>query len=319
MFSYDLLLAAPNSAIDSYYELDKFQLEKVNKAVYSFHTAGGKGFNAARALNRLGGKALSIGIVAGKTGEFIEEDLKNEGILHDLVWGEGESRRCVTIRFPDSLDTTVILENGSLVGNNVIENFRTNIISHAHEAPFTALVGSLPEGFPVDFYKEIIFELKRKDVRVCIDCSGKTLQKAVEASPWMIKINLEEFQSAFFENSDKVLWQDVQNTYLDLYARGVEILIITDGQKGAYVLSPNQDLIHVSTEVKNVVSSAGSGDTFLAAFLLEFERENSIKKAAIYASAASAANLLELGCGFFQLDVVDKLLATTRIDDIPWS
>lgn len=319
MFRYDLVIAAPNSAIDSYYDLAEFQVGQVNKAVHAFHTAGGKGFNAARALQRLGGRAFCVGIVAGKAGEFIEKELDREEISHDLVWGEGESRRCATIRFPGPPDTTVILENGPQASQEVVRRFAHSILAHANDAPFTALAGSLPEGFPTDFYQSVIRGLKEKNTRVCIDCSGTTLSKAVEAGPWMIKVNRGEFQTAFFENSAQIRWQDVQTVYRDLNARGVEILIITNDRDGAYLLSSDRNLIHVVTNVQGIVSSAGSGDTFLASFLLALGRKESIEKAAAYASAAAAANLLELGCGFFQANAVNELLSATRMDQIPWS
>lgn len=319
MHPYDLFIAAPNSAIDSYYDLPSFQIGQVNKARRAFHTAGGKGFNAARALQNLGGRAICTGIVAGKAGEFIEKELDCEGIAHDLVWGEGESRRCSTIRFPGSEDTTVILENGVQAGPEVVAAFSGCILAHSADAPYTALVGSLPDGFPLTFYADMISQLKTKGVRVCMDSSGEPLRKAMEAGPWMIKVNREEFQAAFFASHPAIRWPEFQQRYIDLHKQGVEILVITDGRNGGYLLAPGLDVIHVATPMQTIVSSAGAGDTFLAALLFALGRGESYEEAAMFASAAAAANLLELGCGIFQLEKVNELLAVTRLDHTPWS
>lgn len=318
MHPYDLFIAAPNSAIDSYYELTCLELGKVNKASRTFHTAGGKGFNTGRALRNLGGRALCTGIVGGSAGQFIASELDREGIVHDLVWSLEESRRCNTIHIEGTEDTTVILENGLRVGGEMIQAFTLRVLAHSGDAPYTALVGSLPSGFPQSFYGDIIRQLKRAGTKVCIDSSGRPLQLAVEAGPWMIKVNLQEFQSVFLADHSTISWQAIQQTYEMFYEKGLEILAITDGKNGAFVFTPNGDVFHAVTHVEKVVSSAGSGDTFLAALLLMLGRGEPLEKAVSFASAAAAANLLELGCGFFKFEKVNDLIAVTKIERNPW-
>ena len=141
MRSYDLFIAAPNSAINSYYELSGFEIGQVNKAFHAFHTAGGKGLNAARALRNLGGKALCTGIVAGSAGQFIVNELNREGIAHDLVWSPGESRRCNTIRIEGCEDTTIVLETGIHIDESVIGAFTEHVLTHAYGCSLYSLDG----------------------------------------------------------------------------------------------------------------------------------------------------------------------------------
>ncbi|MEA4906020.1 MAG: hexose kinase [Anaerolineaceae bacterium] len=312
MPSYDLLVAAPNSAIDSYYDLASFQLGQVNKARHAFHTAGGKGFNAARAMKNLGGRAMCTGVVAGSAGTFITQELDREGIAHDLVWSDGETRRCNTIHFPGQADTTIILENGSHVNEETVTVFSQRILHHCTTAPFTALVGSLPVGFPPAFYAHTIRQLKALGARVCLDSSGLPLQLAAEAGPWMIKVNREEFTTVFQDGAAPDNFLSDRHIFQRLHEAGLEYLVITSGKDGAYLYTRDA-AIHVQTPVQQMVSSAGSGDTFLSGLLLELGRGHSLKAAAGLASAAAAANLLELGCGIFQRPMVDDLLEKTHI------
>ncbi len=104
---YDVVIASPSPAIDSYYVMDAVRPGNVNRARYAFHTAGGKGNNMARAVRLLGGTALSLGIVGGLSGQFITEELAREGIDADMVWSEYETRRCSTVLTPDRHETTV--------------------------------------------------------------------------------------------------------------------------------------------------------------------------------------------------------------------
>ena len=98
----------------------------------------------------------------------------------------------------------------------------------------------------------------------------------------------------------------MQHIYGEMSAKRIQILVITDGKNGAYIFLPDGDVIHVITPVEKIVSSAGSGDTFLAALLLALGRGEGLEKAVGFASAAAAANLLELGCGFFDPEKVHR-------------
>lgn len=317
MYHYDLFLAAPNSAIDSYYDLPSFRIGEVNKAIRAFHTAGGKGFNAARALKNLGGRPFCTGIVAGSSGQFIAAELDREGIAHDLVWCEGETRRCNTIYFPGQADTTVILENGFNIGEEIASIFTQRILDNFHTAPFTALAGSLPMGFPPGFYGDTIARLKAHNTRVCIDSSGEPLRLAAQSGPWMIKVNRKEFDSVFLNGEATNDWANaVQKVYQELCKLGLEILVITAGEDGAYVFS-GASMNYVHTPIQRVESSAGSGDTFLSALLFGLVRGEPLDQAAALASAAAAANVLQLGCGFFERETVDALLKSTQIKTYP--
>ena len=70
-----------NPSVDRSYEVDNFQLEKVQRANSVIATAGGKGLNVARVIKGLGGDACCMGFLGGHTGDFIREEvLAHEGI-----------------------------------------------------------------------------------------------------------------------------------------------------------------------------------------------------------------------------------------------
>src|SRR5262245_24896463 len=88
----DVVIVAPNAAVDVYSHLDSLAVGEVNRLSTSCPTAGGKGNNFARALSRIGGRPLVTGVVAGQRGRFIREQLAQEKIAHDFIEIEGESR-----------------------------------------------------------------------------------------------------------------------------------------------------------------------------------------------------------------------------------
>jgi fructose-1-phosphate kinase PfkB-like protein len=233
------------------------------------------------------------------------------------VWSEAETRRCSTLLFDGSPDTTVVLEPGPVVGGAVRDALTACVMQHLPEAPYLILTGSLPPDFPAAYFAVLtaLVNESRSGVRVCIDSSGEVLRLAAQAGPWLVKVNRQELCLAFGVSDCALEYAFAVSTYRQLQAWGVELLIVTDGPEGAYVFSPHQVPFRVRTRVESWVSTAGAGDTFMAALSLAFLRGSTIQEAACYASAAAAANLQELGCGFFDPADVERFLAATTVWD----
>lgn len=316
-YPYDIIIVSPNGALDSYYMLPDLQPASVNRATRVFHTAGGKGHNMARAATRLGGRVLSIGIVGGDSGRFIERELAREGIDCELIWANIETRRCVTLFVEGRRDTTVILEAGQAVNEPAKSNLTQRILGHALEAPFVVMTGSLPPDFPSDYYACLVEALSAAEPKVCIDSTGEALRLAAQAGPFLIKVNRAEFCLAFGGAGTTFSRRFVEEVYADLGARGLTVLIVTDGDKGAYVLATGHRPFQVKTLVDSWESTAGAGDTFMAGFLLALSRAETLEDAAMYASAAASANLQQVGCGFFDASDVARFLKLTSVKE--WS
>ncbi len=312
-YAYDIVIVSPNGALDSYYILPDLQPASVNRATHVFHTAGGKGNNTARAAHRLGGRVLSIGIVGGDSGRFIERELMREGISCDLIWADIETRRCSTLFVEGRRDTTVILEAGQAVDQRAREALTQRILDCGQEAPFVVMTGSLPAGFPADYYARLVEALSTTRARVCIDSTDEALRLAAQAGPFLIKVNRAEFCLAFGKPGLSFNRSFVEEVYTDLAERGLEVLIVTDGAHGAYVLAPGQVAFQVTTQVDSWESTAGAGDTFMAGVLLALSRGEGMESAAKYASAAASANLQQIGCGFFDVSQVGHFLELTSI------
>jgi 1-phosphofructokinase len=339
--AYDVVIAAPNAAVDSYYVLPCLTLGDVNRSSEVWHTAGGKGHNAARALRLLGGQPLSLGIAGGRWGEFLCDELAREDIAAALVWSGGAMRHNFTIAATDQRQTTVLLEAGRPVDEDVREQFTQKILSCAPQAPFLALTGSLPPGFPSNYYAEVIARLRGdcpdfrgdhaqygrengtvpfdattplrgRSVKVCVDSSGETLRLATEAGAHILKVNLREFQSAF--GAEAAGGRSLATVFERLAAHGLELLTVTDGQRGAYILSSDGQLLRVTTPLQSWVSTAGAGDTFMSAMLLALGRGEPLSEAARYASAAAAACLQQVGCGVLTLADLQRFLACTVVE-----
>lgn len=309
---YPILIVSPNANLDSYYMIEQIQANAVNRASVAVHTAGGKGNNMARAARSLGGKILSLGIVGGTSGQYIQKELEREGIPHELVWTKNETRRSSTLIDTRLLQTTVILDAGEPVerenGSELIARAR----QYAAQASYLVLTGSLPRGLPTSYYADFIGAVTDfPQLKICLDCSGEVLTKAAEARAHVIKINAQEFCDSFMEHEALEL-NKVLAVFHRLEQQGLALLIITNGSKGAYIFPSQRPPFLVRTRVDRLVTTVGAGDTFMAGLLLALLDNRDIEEAACLASAAAAANLQHIVCGSLDRKDVREFLAVTE-------
>lgn len=313
----DLLVAAPNPALDSYYVVPELAAGAVQRATDVRHTAGGKGNNLARAAVCLGGRVLSVGILGGGTGDRILRELAREGIAAVAVPGQAETRQCITIVRQDGGENTVVLEAGTPLAVGEDEAFTGAVLRHAPQAACLVLNGSLPPGMPRDAFGTLIARLRwaLPDLPLALDTSGEALRLGAWAGPTLVKVNAEELTQAFgLEESWSVAAG--QRVAANLQARGVQLLIVTDGPRGACAFAAGGAIWQAQTPVTRWVSAAGAGDSFLAALLLAQGRGAPLHEALAEASAAAAASLQHIVCG--QIDLADYrvFLQSTRVEPL---
>jgi fructose-1-phosphate kinase PfkB-like protein len=111
----------------------------------------------------------------------------------------------------------------------------------------------------------VIRDLANSSARVCVHTSGEPLRSGAEAGPSIVKINRDEFEAVFAGPRN---WQTAAAVLDRLHPKGLDLLIITDGPRGAYVFAPDTAPFRVLTSVDTWISTAGAGDTYMAALLL---------------------------------------------------
>jgi fructose-1-phosphate kinase PfkB-like protein len=226
---------------------------------------------------------------------------------------EGESRLSMTVISKLDESTTVLLEPGCPIPERTADRLATKLLKLSRRANWVVLTGSLLPGMPPDFYAHAVQEVRNAtSAKLAVDASGETLRLAAVAGPTMLKVNEEEYRSAFGENPRNVA--SVVRVFRALSPNGLQVLCLTAGKRGALLVSEDE-CFSVRTEVEQIVCSAGAGDSFLAGLLVELNNGQSLCVAARLASAAAGANLQTTICGDIHPETVAGLLQATRICD----
>jgi len=305
-----------NAAVDRTLTVPNFQRGQRHRASAGVTLAGGKGINVARALKALGVPVVATGLVGGPTGTRIVEELTAEAILNDFVRIEGESRTSTAVVDPTGETYTEINEWGPVVSAEELGVLQEKLRYLTQGAELVVFAGSLPRDVDEDFYAESVRELARRHVPVVLDTEGEPLRLGVEAEPFLVSPNQTEAEGLvgqeFHDDEDFLLALD---RIAELGARNV--LITTENGCVARVREDREaQRFRAVAPRLEPVSTVGSGDALLGAYLAARHVGRTHEEALRAAVATGAASTLEVGAGRFDPRQAGRLQAGVVVSQL---
>ena len=224
-------------------------------------TAGGKGHNVARFLAGLGHQATALGFAGGWVGQRMQTLLEGARVTSDLTPIAATSRFFVSVATAQGVRECSYRQAGPSTTAAENDALLESVARHAKGATLVLLGGSLPRGAPVDLYARAV--ALASTTPVVVDCSGPTLAAALEARPWLVKVNRAELATLVPRARDDQLAEELAS----LASRyGVSRWWITLGADGAIAWEDGKVARGTLPDVK-VRNTSGAGDAFLAGLL----------------------------------------------------
>jgi 1-phosphofructokinase family hexose kinase len=300
-----------NPAVDKTLVVPDFRWQRVVRVTETFVYPSGKGVNVARVLVRLGTPALCLGFIGGATGQFLRDELTNEGIPCNFTSIAQPTRLNLTLRDPNRRLESHLVESGPTITPDEWATFLATFQRHLSSARWVALCGSLPNGLPDDAYAHLVQLAKRHSVAVALDTSGEALRKGLEAIPTLVKPNRQELAEAFGEGMDTD--EQIVKAIARLLASGVRYAVVSLGAEGAIGGSEEGIWKAVPPSV-SVVNTVGSGDALLGGLLHALlTKKLRFEDALAFAVAAGTANTLVDGPGYVDAETVQALWSQVHL------
>ena len=305
-----------NAALDRTLTVPNFQRGQRHRASQGLMLAGGKGINIARALKLLGAPVVATGLVGGRTGIRIVEELTGEAILNDFVRIDNESRTSTAVVDPTAPTYTEINEWGPAVRPEELEMLLEKLTYLAQGADAVVFAGSLPRDVDEAFYEDAIRAINRQGVTTVLDSEGQPLRLGVQSEPYLVSPNQNEAEGLvgqeFNEDEDFILGLEA------IAERGARNVLITQ-ESGCFALLRQERTAHryrVRAPSIEPVSAVGSGDVLLAAFLAAYLKGESPENALRAAVATGTASTLEVGAGRFDQREADRLASAVEVSEL---
>lgn len=266
---------------------------------------GGGGINVSRVIHALGGETLAILALGGATGRFVEEMLVDAGVPCRTVKVAGTTRISVNVHETSTGAEYRFVPEGPLASSSDLEQVLSMLADMRGD--WLVASGSLPPGFPADFYANVADIARRNNLRFALDTSGAALEAARYHGVDLLKTSLSEFQSIAKTNASGP--DQLAREASRLAASGTASMIaLTLGSHGAIVATPHQCTALPALPVP-VASTVGAGDSFLAGLVLGLARDLPAEEALRFAIATGAAAVMSRGTARVNREQIDALVA----------
>ncbi|MHA1149227.1 MAG: 1-phosphofructokinase family hexose kinase [Promethearchaeota archaeon] len=314
-----------NPTIDQIYEIENFEIGGTFKVKSSITYPVGKAISFALGIRELNDNPDILHVVAciGKNEiPLYSRFLKERNIKFEFIPIEGTTRSNKTINDPIQGTTTHVRERGFNLSSKEFNNLELSLKKITSEGDICVFSGSLPPNLGSFVYRDLIILTKSLEAITVIDSSGPPLIQALDAYPAIIKPNLVELSQilgdasinkAFLKqpNSLKIISEKARK----LIALDLSIILVTLGAEGALCITKDQ-ILYGNIELKDVIDTVGSGDSFLAGFMLNYYLKKELLDCFRLAIATGAANTLVSGPGIFKKEDLNKIISKVEIQEI---
>jgi ribokinase len=254
-----------------------------------FMNAGGKGANQAVAAQRLGGNTTLIcktgnDIFGGQALElFMQEGINTNFIISDKINPSGVA----LITVDEHAENCIVVApgaNANLFPDDLINSIKTIC---------SASIVLMQLEIPIETVSFVADIAKSKDIKVILNpAPACELPAAILQNIWMITPNEKEAEMlAGIAITDHASVVEAANI---IRAKGVEIVIITLGAKGAFIATATMNELVPAPKVTAVDTTAG-GDVFNGALAVALSENMSLLSAASFACHAAALSVTKLG------------------------
>ena len=281
-----------NPAVDKTIEINNFSIGNVNRVSSARLDAGGKGINVSKVIKNLGGESLAMGILSGKSGDFIKGYLDEIEISNDFIFTKGETRTNIKVVDLINHTNTDVNEAGPEASTRDLDELSDKIFSNVSSEDIIILSGSVPSNVDKKIYANWITNAKKRGAKTILDADGELLKNGILAGPYLIKPNIDELEGMF--NRKIVGTLETVEIAKKLLGYGIIIVAVSLGSEGAVFVSKECSIYARGLKVA-VKSTVGAGDSMVAALAFSLQSGLSFEETVKLAVACSAANVMTSG------------------------
>ncbi|MDO9628479.1 MAG: 1-phosphofructokinase [Acholeplasmataceae bacterium] len=275
-----------NPSVDYKIKTDDLKLNRLNRFNTLSFIAGGKGINVSIILTNLGEENKAIAFLGGFTGLFIKEELKKKNVDLIEIPIDETTRMNVKIKALDS--ETELNHIGPSIHHSDFDKL-IHILSSL-EAKDTLIVGGSGLDSIPDAYHQIAELCKDRHINFVMDTPGRYINEYISYNPLLVKPNLDELEECFSVKMNTL--EEIILYGKKVIENGAKNLIISLGSEGSIFI--NKDFIYQAMPINGeILSTTGAGDSMVAGFIYEYQKNQNILDSFKFAVAASAATVFE--------------------------
>lgn len=299
-----------NPAVDISYEIPQLLEYQKVRATKTWYHPGGNGINITRALKELDVPAHCCSVIAGEGGDLLLNLLGDTlDDRHHWFRVAGETRLNTTILQHSPPGQYEITSIGPEVPGDVLAEVCDCMLEHAGRG-IAVLSGLLPPGVADDTYQRLVERINRQGGRAVVDTHGDVLQLAIEAKPWLIRLNRHILEMTMKRRMDTP--QDVAKAAREIQQRGLGFVCATLGQQGAVLVDAHNSYYCDAPRIHKQ-STVGCGDSLVSGLIAAARSGETPQQMLRTAVSCASATASHPGTELFTREELETLSADVEV------
>jgi len=309
----EIVVMALNPAVDISYEVAQLVADTKVRAESTRYYPGGNGINVARSLAELSMPFRCCSAVGGESGDLLLRLLGDElGENHTIFRVEGETRVNATLLQKSPPTQYEVDSCGPEIPPATLDEMDRCFLSSCGSG-YGVLTGSNPPGVPDDHRRRLAEQLSGQGGRAVVDAYGPVLQEALQAQPYLLRLNRYVLEMTTMRRLDSI--ETVAVAARELQQRGIEIVCISLGPDGA-ILAEAGNSYHGQAPRMHVQSTVGCGDALLAGLVTASARGEDAQAMLRLGLVCGSATAAHPGTALFSYDEIESLSARVQVSTL---
>lgn len=301
----NVLTITLNPTVDKSSAVTAIKPEKKLRCEKPKYEPGGGGINVSRGLKRLGIESRAFFLSGGRTGELLEQLLREEGVKELPHKVKAETRENFIVVDTSSNEQYRFGMPGDEVTADEAKSIFKAIYNISPFPDIAVISGSLPPGISPEFLRDLVKSLKAGGTKVIVDTSGDGLTAALEEGIYLVKPNLGELSRLSGRGElDNDSADEAAKELID--AGKAEVVVVSMGPQGAYLVTKNET-IHVPAPSVKKLSTVGAGDSMVAGMVSILAKGGTVTEMARMGVACGTAATMNPGTGLFKPEDAERL------------
>ena len=299
---HQVSVLALNPSVDISYEIPQLLEYQKVRARQTWYHPGGNGINIARALTELGVTTNCCSIIAGESGDLLMKLLGDSlGDRHNTFRVAGETRLNTTIVQQSPPGQYEITSVGPEVSADALAK-ACDCFMNVADKGITVLSGLLPPGAAENTYRKLIERVNQQGGRAVVDTHGEPLQQALQAKPWLLRLNHYVLETTMKRRMDTK--EQVAEVARTIQQQGVEYVCVSLGEKGAVLIDADNSY-HCEAPKIHKQSTVGCGDALVAGLIAAALRQQTAQQMLRFGVICGSATASHPGTELFTLDELE--------------
>jgi 1-phosphofructokinase family hexose kinase len=299
-----ILIVTLNPLLERRFIYKQINLGSVNRNSITSITAGGKGINVSRQLNKFGVKSYNLIFSGGTNGKIYRDSLKNEELDFSFIHIKSETRNAAIIISEKDKKTTSYFSEDPIILESEVAEFKSRLEKMIENCELVIFSGNSPCA-ATDSIIPYGIELANKHDKVSIcDTYGNCLPSSLKAAPTMLHNNISEIEKSI---GIKLTSEKSILEFLDhLYAKNIKRVFLTDGSNNFYASNFDYFYKIKPLQIKEI-DATGSGDSFVAGIAYSWLQADVFEDVLKLSTAIAGLNATSFDVSKVNLDEAIKL------------